>query len=268
MIGIGVDLGETYLFCSAFYINLRSRTRILPVMDLPAALERMLTAAVQSDTLRNWSIYQERDGVYTFKLRFISRKVCHILEPMHSMDSTKQNNSEVYKRKNAYQINRDMSRAEEFYNRRVTRSQTVQSRNLENLENVSTSVVSSANSVPEGKGDSPKMISVESPDIETFRHSSFALSAEAPEFELPQSLDCTDRDDSDVDSNITTPPDCLITGGCHNICVYGSNCDSNNFEIFNCSQCEGYKVCSQCVNEGAHSGHSKYLTIDSRFKVT
>ena len=86
--------------------------------------ERMLASALQHDELQNWSIYEERDGKYTFKLRFHSKKVSHISSC--AIQDSEQINSESFKRKSAKQKLRDNKRTEDFQNKRVTRTRVLQ----------------------------------------------------------------------------------------------------------------------------------------------
>ena len=91
-------------------------------MDLPPALLRMLSSACENDQLKNWSIYQEHDGNYTVKIRFVSTKVGHVKQDTHSSS---------FRRKNYKQLRRDSDRFENWRERRMTRSQTRKQANLQ-----------------------------------------------------------------------------------------------------------------------------------------
>ena len=91
-------------------------------MDLPTVLLRMLTSACENDQLKNWSVYEERDGNYTFKIRFMPKEYRHI--EVSSSQVQGKNQQSAYKRKSDNQIARDKRRSEERKNRAITRSQS------------------------------------------------------------------------------------------------------------------------------------------------
>lgn len=238
-------------------------------MELPIVLERMLNTALQYDSLKNWSIYEERDGVYTFKLRFIPRKGSHV-KPTSSDIPKQTHSTKSYKRKTTKNVIRDKERNEAYLNRRITRSQARDQECHSKPQTVIQQEKSSVDCGLDEKDSSLEFVSAESPAIETFRHSSFTLSAHAPEFEYLQNLDYTNRLDSesDTDSTVSTPPGLVITGGCIWDCAYGSHHDDGPHQVYVCSKCypADYSVCSKCISEGAHSGHAKYLKLKTRKK--
>ena len=84
-------------------------------MDLPIALARMLEVSCSNDVLRNWSIYQERDGSYTFKIRFDSQKSRHVENSTPAIPRELSS----FKRKSAKQQSRDNDRHVAWQERRV-----------------------------------------------------------------------------------------------------------------------------------------------------
>ena len=237
-------------------------------MDLPAALVRMLEVSCVNDSLRNWSVYQERDGSYTFKIRFSPSLDRHIEDssiPVPNGSSSSVKN--VYKRKSRSQINRDNTRCKAFQEkektRPVTRSQTAKQH------------IDMANRPPKIDPDS---------SIESVRHCS--LSVNSPSF-IPSSLDFTDREireipvKSDTDeSNDDTfcDSDCEpcskyevdLSRICNPRCSYGirglvpggrvrgvSPCYAKYYDCLKCKE----KVCVPCHEAGAHLCHRKYLKL-------
>ena len=71
-------------------------------MGLPDILQNLLTVVSGSHILKNWSIYPEKDGSTTFKIRFngaIGESVNHTSENIH------------FKRKSINQVRRDSQRS-------------------------------------------------------------------------------------------------------------------------------------------------------------
>ena len=102
-------------------------------------MQRMLESAIQFDELKNWSIYQDNDGKYTFKIRFVPRKVSHI-------DSTERTPVETnhmisYKRKSDKQLNRDRRRVEK--RKRIASSEAENS--IESVRQGETSTIQDPN---------------------------------------------------------------------------------------------------------------------------
>ena len=96
-------------------------------MDMPIALQRMLESACVNDQLKNWSIYEEKDGVYTFKIRFISQEKRHIeSSATGSMENTQVVNKCAFKQKSAKQLERDSARNKAWQQRRISKSQTAE----------------------------------------------------------------------------------------------------------------------------------------------
>ena len=155
-------------------------------MDLPIALARMLEVSCSNDVLRNWSIYEERDGSYTFKIRFDSQKSRHV-----------ENSSPVvpcelssFKKKSAKQQSRDNDRHKAWQERRITRSQTAR-------------IAAEMNSGDHGV---EQAINKDSP-VETFRCET-QLSANSPEFRPSLDLtNLTDREIVDVECDMDSDSD-------------------------------------------------------------
>ena len=75
-----------------------------------------------------------------------------------------------------------------------------------------------------------------------------------------KSINTSDIDSSDVDSDITDP---VLPQGCDEVrCSYGGSKRYPN-DIYKCTKCPCH-VCEPCKVGGAHSGHRKYLELDER----
>lgn len=48
-------------------------------MDLhvPISLLRMLEVSCDNDKVKNWNVFEDKDGSYVFKIRFIPNKIRH-----------------------------------------------------------------------------------------------------------------------------------------------------------------------------------------------
>ena len=80
-------------------------------MGLPKHLEKMLAATLEDNSVKSWSIYQEKDKSFTFKIRFQPSDII----PEVDISTT-------YTRKNEKRQRRDRERAEARTDR-ITRSQ-------------------------------------------------------------------------------------------------------------------------------------------------
>lgn len=241
-------------------------------MDLPAALVRMLEVSCVNDSLKNWSVYEERDGSYTFKIRFspsVSRHIEDSCMPIPTSKSSTVKN--VFKRKSQSQIDRDSARNKAFQEktRPNTRSQT-------------------AKQFTEGRAPP---IDPES-SIESVRHCS--LNVESPCF-IPTDLvinsthrelnvisdeaddhidDYTaefDDSDSDTQECYGECEKCIkfeisSIRKCHPKCSYigcaGRNAN-RSVKYYVCTWCKDREVyaCELCLNAGAHFCHRKYLKL-------
>ena len=157
-------------------------------MDLPASLLRMLEVSCSNDSLKNWSVYQERDGSYTFKIRFSTNTSRHIDDNSTPLqDSCSSGVKSAFKRKTRSQIDRDSARSKVFQERSrpSTRSQTAKQRS----------------------DDTAVKTPHESP-IETVRHCS--LNSESPSlFPISIDLNTTERElpeipDSDMYDSVAS----------------------------------------------------------------
>ncbi len=86
-------------------------------MGLPKHLEKMLATTLEDNCVKSWSIYEEKDKSFTFKIRF---------EP--SDISSDVDISSTYVRKNEKRQKRDRERAEARIDRCTTRSQTAKAK--------------------------------------------------------------------------------------------------------------------------------------------
>ena len=235
-------------------------------MELPAALLRMLDVSCEVDQLKNWSVYQERDGCYTFKIRFLPNNSRHVDDqPIPS------NISSTFKRKSSKQIDRDCERNKAFQEKRITRSQT------------SRLNADASNQITTDKR--PPIVPVESP-IEMVRHQSSTSSSFnicSPVF-IPSNvskLSDTTPDkfsssnlpdkDSESDDKYCSPhtfcSSCELfagTGICHPSCLFASSF-RNMYGVKDpytkcmyCPKCES-NVCKICVNMGGHECHKDIL---------
>ena len=162
-------------------------------MELPSALQRMLESALQFDELKNWSIYQENDGKYTFKIRFVPRNVSHIDSPEPAL--VEANHMKSFKQKSVKQLSRDNKRAAEHRRRQPQRTckNDEVSRELEKCNEVFREAIESCERICDRHLTPPIVSPVnvaikpkESP-VEESRHHSFCLDAEAEVFQ-PSSI--------------------------------------------------------------------------------
>ena len=72
-------------------------------MGLPDILQNMLTVVSGSNSVKNWSIYPEKDGSTTFKIRFCATE-----------ESVNHDENIHYRRKSSNQVKRDSQRSSEW----------------------------------------------------------------------------------------------------------------------------------------------------------
>ena len=225
-------------------------------MELPDALRRMLESACDNDVLKNWSVYQEKEGVYSFKIRFVSSPVRHVENS--SGDNPPAASKQVlssFKRKNARQVERDNKRQLEFNARRVTRSQTCQQSSQPIVtEEAKTNGQSDCNdTIEDFRNDTPV-------------HELSSLNVNSAVFS-PIALDTTNREVCDIDcASIDSTPDLEILGLCHPLCCYGSlgvN-DADKIDLYRCTGCPkcpsgNFYFCSNCLSQGVHRNNRQFL---------
>ena len=226
-------------------------------MELPDALRRMLESACDNDVLKSWSVYQEKEGVYSFKIRFVSSPVRHVEHSSGDNPPAAIKQSGSFKRKNAKQVERDNKRQLEFNSRRVTRSQTCQqsSQPIVTGQDKTTGQELDCNS------------STEDFRYDTTVQDSF-LNANSPVF-TAIALDTTDRELHDIDcESIVSTSDLEIVGSCHPQCCYGSfdikDADKNDlYRCTGCAKCPSglTHFCSNCLDQGVHMNDRKFLVL-------
>ena len=213
-------------------------------MELPTALLRMLEGSCANDDLKNWSVYEEKDGSYTFKIRFIPKSDRHIGNNcVQTMSSSSVKCA--FKRKSQKQVDRDCMRNQAYQDRRITRSQTAKQ-----CTNVN------GQDAPDRVSVSAPAINPQSP-IETVRHASFDLNLEVPEFNREVDLDSTVRtlqstpecafeSSTDLDDQDLVPEgkryevqDDKLSESCY-------VCRINSRILHHCKQCPGIKLCVNC----------------------
>ena len=218
-------------------------------MDLPSALLRMLGGSCENDKLKNWSVYEEKDGCYTFKIRFIPNSDRHIGDIQVHSPIQSSNVQCAFKRKNEKQINRDFERNKVYQEKRITRSQAAKN-------SVST------NAQDESKS-SRAQINPESP-IEGVRHTSMlsdtpsGLNTSSPVF-VPAVMEATTRE---IDDDSVSVPSCHGSCSPHVSCIQCrivSGGDSGHIldpDYYFCRMCEFY-LCCKCIESGVHKDHQQ-----------
>ncbi len=246
---------------------------LLPVMDLPTPLLRMLETSCANDTVKNWNIYQEADGNYVFKIRFSQIQERHI-ENSSPIPGVSKSSRCSYKQKSDRQVNRDNERHKNWQERRVTRSQTAKQSNEQACVN-STGISSRLDC-----------------SIEDERHNSLQFDVATPEF-TPLKMNMTDREITNVpvdnssvvlhdlnipqycNSDCPTSPGCKFDdsfsapGNCHPGCMFGSMRNTGYaLNLYDCTKCgeSRYSVCEPCLRAGGHACHLKHLKLHVRFK--
>ncbi len=227
-------------------------------MDLPTPLLRMLEVSCSKDTVKNWNIYQEKEGSYVFKIRFSPVLDRHVeSSPIPIPESACNLNNCAYKRKSVKQVSRDSDRHIAWQERRITRSQTAAKQSKEQACGFS---------------------SVRPPSIEEERHSSFQSDITySPDF-TPIKMDETKREME----NVSISDDVIHLRVCEKDCDPGKCEFDNQFEApgncnplcmfmeggtgkqvaYVCQKCgAGVCVCEICIQNGAHYCHRKYLKL-------
>ena len=82
-------------------------------------------------------------------------------------------------------------------------------------------------------------------------------------FILDTSSNIEQNSDADSVYPVTTSGS-LPRKGCHGLCVFGKPTDGNDLDMYYCtigckSKSGDYAVCAQCLEDGRHSGHAKYM---------
>ena len=223
-------------------------------MDLPSALLRMLEGSCENDKLKNWSVYEEKDGCYTFKIRFIPNSDRHIGDISVHSPIQSSNVQCAFKRKNEKQINRDFERNKVYQEKRITRSQTAKN-------SVST------NAQEESKS-SRTQINHGSP-IEGVRHNSMlsdtpsGLNTSSPVF-VPAAMEATTREIDDDSLSIPSRREsCSPPVFCLQCSIVSGYKKDIGPDYYFCRMCNIY-VCFNCVEAGIHKdhrqqGHLRYI---------
>ncbi len=239
-------------------------------MDMPIALRRMLESACVNDQLKNWSIYEEKDGVYTFKIRFVSQEKGHVESSATSvMENTQSVNRCAFKQKNSRQLERDSERNKAWIQRRmdkrVTRSMAKEQANSQVVDQGPT----------QSAGQLSSRINPDSP-VENFRRSVSCSSHDSPnpgintfeetfreEYDLVRAAFPSSDDECDeIDDDFRHP------GNCHPSCCFSAECDGNQ-NVYRCLKCSDMnrrppsilEICQLCLDAGGHAPHRKYLQL-------
>ena len=235
-------------------------------MELPSALIRMLTSACENDKLKNWSIYQERDGVYSFKIRFVPANVGHIDQDSNSSVQPPAKTVHcAFKQKSESQLRRDRNRFQDWNNMRVTRSMSLKQANLQ-VDPIKNGPTQSAECQ-----SAPSRIS----PIESFDRASDTSAAPVtphPDASkranpvesvmlkavVPSQSDCEcDAIDDDFSG----------TGDCSKYCYFADDEDNGNQNVYKCLKCsmncetQRFFVCQPCLDRGGHAPHIKYMIL-------
>ena len=224
-------------------------------MDLPVALLRLLEVSCANDSVKNWSIFEERDGCYTFKIRFVQNKDRHIeyIEGTGSpaIPSSPIGNT-VFKRKSPKQVERDNERSKAYQDRIMNRSQTAKqsSGTVQNSVEDNQSVTNITPVKP--SQPSPSEIVKPSPNSSLTLTTSCNLESKSatptPQFEHHSRKNFWDN-------------------SCHSrFCAYGKppyihpSRDIDRFEAFcSNSECQGGYLCFMCLDRGRHSRHRQFI---------
>ena len=232
-------------------------------MELPATLLRMLEVSCASDVLKNWSIYQEKDNSYCFKIRFVSNGSRHIEQDISNSHMPSSNVKDVnrsFKKKSQSQLNRDKARSQDWHDKRVTRSQAAK--------------VASSIKNPSIEVNQPTVLLNRDSPIETDRHESFRSNICFSPDSIPQ-VDSTIRDMCDISinnlamdfENYEELPDMdhefYPPGLCNYKCAFRDDDPpySENTTAYQCSKCP-VCVCFPCYDSGGHKHHRKFLRLD------
>lgn len=248
-------------------------------MELPIMLQNMLKAIMETNTVKTWNIYPERNGIVTFKIKFAS----HDDQPAFQTQSS-------FKRKSLKQINRDNERARACQLRRQTSNQaetqptlTIASGNSHPLQPDTPIVNSGMQTRSMTKGLEPEVARTLNPDAETFTMPS-PIAVHASQNSDEQSFD---RETNLEDSRHSHHSECANTPLPESIetvlddslseytrdgeyCVY-TNCKYGKLggrshqladEVYMCSQCPKWFICQQCFDfdVGQHWHHRENIS--------
>ena len=259
-------------------------------------LENMLGVVLATESLKSWSIFQEKSGGVTFKLRFIG-------SPDH--DNTTANAADsVYKKKSPSQIQRDRARATSWRSSCGVTTRSQSSRNEDTSRKVGDAPpdmelprAGSSDSSHFNLGpqlDTPDTVCCSTPaeqlsadlGIQTEQCMDLVngYSHDYPNFPnnqftpdcVPSESVCDDRDvdivpvhvdttelsressfqSSDSDDNIGLCDD--------GNCCYGSGSDQIR-QCYKCTQCSSagsvLYICTKCYADGGHKSHRNYMTL-------
>ena len=264
----------------------------MPVQGCCKSLEIQLDALFANDSLKSWQIYEEKNGCVTVKLRFNGHHIGQNGLNIATGGEVK------YRRKSEQQVVRDRKRAESFKNSHgvVTRSRSRVSecpsaekpRNCNSFHSTPvlptdlldvTQQCSDLNPLaPDFNLNDPN-----SPDNVLVSPGSHA-SPEPPinnttvdpehhkspiTVDCKQSLEMNDTTISACDiksaSESNSDSDCeddVLPDGCYNsLCAYGGGGNGNYMDIYRCTKCKVFYVCSKCKREGGHQKHSRYIEM-------
>lgn len=244
-----------------------------------------MTTAVDN-VLRSWSIYQEKNGCVTFKIRFQNT----IEEAMHDDVNIQ------YRRKPTSQVKRDQDRCASW---RTTRPQSTAQEAESSVPPGGSRVTRSRSKLLCSDTEQPRSCDSDPPaDMPVFDET-VCLNPEAQSFcTTPQAdstllvccspspmetdsrrydstvmdlyehgviPDCTelgspklvqpDLSDSDGYSDVADMSPCQV-----DMCAYGGGSDTSA-TLYYCSKCDLY-VCQKCCSEGGHVRHKRYLRRD------
>ena len=218
-------------------------------MELPSTLLRMLEGSCVNDNLKNWSIYEEKDGSYVFKIRFIPNCDRHIEDNHRPVPISNSSVKCSFKRKNQKQVDRDYVRNQAYQDRRITRSQAAKSSAETNKQSSDPAIVCTP------------ALNPESP-IETVRHSSFDLNAEVPEFIPNVDFESTAREtlpmtsyESYLDEQSSSDDEKeIISYVCHYCRAIIKE------KLYRCGRCN-INACESCINKDLHKFHQRSVRM-------
>ncbi len=233
-------------------------------MELPSALSRMLASACENDQLKNWSVYEERDGVYTFKIRFVPIKVSHNGSDISEIQPPVAKNVHncAFKQKSDKQFARDRNRFSDWKDKRVTRSMAKQATVDEQVADSATQVASRIN--PKSPIESFRSLApcnFDTPD--TPKKDTILDETVREEYEISQVFVHSASDDEceAIDNHFRCP------GNCPPTCCYSPIGSDGNHNVYKCIKCSSmpggtFWICQPCMEGGAHAPHHKYLRLD------
>lgn len=266
----------------------------MPVKGQPKMLGTLLDTLFANDELRTWSIYEEKSGNITVKIRFNGQ---------HGGQAGLNIEPGSFKRKSDRQFKRDKSRAKDYELNKnqgvTTRSQskdkTGQTGDIEHARFVSDisstplkfspgmfqvsrqDSISVSNTPPACTGSTPQhsptndlLVNKDNSLLEA-NHVHTPLNSPvyendpkySPIIKSPDYDDSLSQNNSLDDESIT---DDHVMSGCHNdFCTYGGESKWDYLDIYKCHSknkgCKDLYVCLKCKHEGGHSKHAKYLKL-------